>query len=72
MKEVKIVKTLVLLPEDQIEFIQDSARNRGCTLGDVIRQSITNFVYLNRVVESGGKILIHHPAKTNELRPCKF
>lgn len=56
------VKVSFNLPEPVVGALKELARQRGATVTEVLRDSISNEVFLNKqVVETGARILLETP-----------
>ena len=56
-----MVKVGFSLSTNELEWLTKMAKRQGCTMGDIIRQSISDYVFLRRLQLSGNKILVKLP-----------
>lgn len=56
-----VVKVSFNLPDVVVQAAKELAAERGTSVTEVVRDSISNEVFLSREVENGSKVLIQGP-----------
>jgi hypothetical protein len=67
MTQTKVVNRSLYLPVDAIEFLRKTARRRGCSMADVVRQTLSTEIFLNDKVKNGARIFIQSGSNIKEL-----
>jgi len=53
-----VVKILFSLSVDQLNWLKRIGMERRCTMGDVVRKCIADYIFLKEFQSHGGQILI--------------